>query len=197
MIRVGRCFYQNRTMKYLSFNEFIPIIVLTKSSKYGALGPYLLKDEENIIHENFWQFQKIYETIPYSKQRRSQFDNTVVWEWPAETHLRPVENYDVLPEDAKIITLSKEKGHKLDGDYVIQPEYYKWREAGQKCSDPIRYPVGKTHRSKCVCLLDYNMTPLNYVESREQIYLKKYRELVLKVPLLQKLLTMLRNGQNY
>ena len=36
-------------------------------SKWGDLGPYLLKDEKERILENIWQFSKIYE-----KTRKTQ-----------------------------------------------------------------------------------------------------------------------------
>lgn len=45
------------------------INVLMKShSKWGALGPYHLKTDEGWIFENVWQFAKIYEYLPYSRQ---------------------------------------------------------------------------------------------------------------------------------
>ena len=47
MIRIGRRIYNNKTGTFVdpTFPEFKNILVLTKCTKYGSLGPYVLKDE--------------------------------------------------------------------------------------------------------------------------------------------------------
>lgn len=55
MIRVGRRIY---TITDPSYEGFTPIICLTKSTEYGSLGPYELKDEDGRIMENSYQFSK-------------------------------------------------------------------------------------------------------------------------------------------
>lgn len=53
MIRVGRREYRkDGSYKDPSYPGFTPILVLTKSSAYGSLGPYCLKDEKGRIMEN-------------------------------------------------------------------------------------------------------------------------------------------------
>jgi hypothetical protein len=69
-IRVGTI----KNNKKPSFDGFKSILVLTKSSPYGELGPYVLKDEDGKIMENIWQFSKVYKQIPKTTQRYSQWD---------------------------------------------------------------------------------------------------------------------------
>jgi len=53
MIRVGRRAYlTGGGFKDPSFDEFIPIIVMTPSTAYGKLGPYCLKNDDGQILEN-------------------------------------------------------------------------------------------------------------------------------------------------
>ncbi len=48
-VRVGRI-----TDKHPSYVGFIPIVIMTKSSKYGAISPYCLKNESGHIMENIY-----------------------------------------------------------------------------------------------------------------------------------------------
>lgn len=74
MIRVGRCIYDkngNRTDP--SYPGFTPIVVLMSShSEWGALGPYILKNEKGQIFENAYQFIRCYEKVPATKQYYSR-----------------------------------------------------------------------------------------------------------------------------
>lgn len=74
MIKVGSI--KNCTDNYFHglLPTYIPIVVMTKSSKYGQLGPYVLQDEDGSIMENIWQFSKCYEKVPQSTQRYSRWD---------------------------------------------------------------------------------------------------------------------------
>lgn len=52
-IRVGRRIYnRDGTFTDPVFEGFIPIVVLTRSTEYGSLGPYILKNERGEIMEN-------------------------------------------------------------------------------------------------------------------------------------------------
>lgn len=56
MIRVGRRQYsKGGSYTDPSFPGFTPIIVLTASSEYGSLGPYVLKDSNGFNMENIYK----------------------------------------------------------------------------------------------------------------------------------------------
>ncbi len=169
MIRVGRRIGSIDP----SFENFIPILCLTKSTKYGDLGPYCLKNEEGHIMENIWQFQKCYEKIPSRIERYSRYNPLIIWEHKAETH--------VIND-------------------VQTSEYWEWRKKGLNNEYAVRYPVGFEHRHKCLYLLKENLDGsfdrLNYIDSRKQVYVKEYCSLVKERPLFKKLLKMLEQGKN-
>lgn len=181
-IRVGKLQYSKGKQVYPTFENFTPIVVLTKSSKYGHLGPYVLKDEQGRIMENIWQFSKVYEWVPYSIQKLNQYSSKVVWEWPDEFHIK---------------------------DGKLTPEFWKWRTSGMNAREPIRYPVGKTARKNCIGSLseidenkiknnknnDFSIL-LDYVESRKKIYFEVYCRLVKQQKDFYKLQERLRNGEN-
>lgn len=173
MIRVGRRKYEGTQTVDPSYEGFTSIIVLMKShSKYGDLGPYLLKNNKGQIIENVWQFKKVYEKVPYSKQRYSRYSNTIIWEHAEETH--------------------------IDHNRQLTLEYYNWREKGLNNTYPVRYPVGFDHRHKCVCSIDDINNPkiLSYIEARKEIYLKEYINAVVRVPNFTELKNRLLNGEN-
>lgn len=181
-IRVGRRTYNSDgTYTDPTFSGFKQILCLTKSTEYGSLGPYVLKDEKGHIMENIWQFSKIYEKVPATKEKYSRYDPTVIWEHSEEIHF--VDNKPTK-------------------------EYKLWRQKGFKCKYPVRYPVGFKNRHKCIgsltsaeynkCVNDENYVPklLTYIEARKEIYVKTYTNLVKKQPDFTKLLKMLRDGTN-
>src|SRR4051812_35751014 len=98
MIRVGRCTYTNQgKIIYPSFEGFTPIVIMMKShSEYYPLSPYFLKDDKERIMENIWQFSKCYKFVPKSVQRRSKYDNTIIWNHGSEVHLD--DNDNILPK---------------------------------------------------------------------------------------------------
>jgi hypothetical protein len=51
-IRVGRVYYKNNKPQFPEYEDYTKIVVLTKSSEYGALGPYELSNNKNQIMEN-------------------------------------------------------------------------------------------------------------------------------------------------
>ena len=69
MLRVGRCTYQGAGKRNdPSYPGFTPIVCLTATSRYGSLGPYVLKTEQGYIMENIWQACKVYPYVPDSTQ---------------------------------------------------------------------------------------------------------------------------------
>ena len=171
LIRVGRIIYEKGKPIHPSYPGFTSIVVMTKSSPYGDLGPYVLKNEKGQIMENIWQFQKLYPWVPEVKEVFSpRFDRTVVWEHPRETHIT--------------------KGEPNE-------KYWAWREKGLNNDLPVRYPVGNTaHRKLCVCVLTEDGEKLNLVEGRRQLYLKTYCDLVKRQPRFEKLKKRLEDGEN-
>lgn len=152
-IRIGRRKYIGNKFTDPSYPGFKPIIVMTASTKYGDLGPYVLKTEEGYILENVWQFSKLYKEVPDVKIPYSRYDKQIIWSHPSETH------YDA--ENKK-----------------IRNSYWKWREKGFKNPFPVRYPVGYKDRHKCLTSLKEIgkdiYIELNYIEARKEIYLPIY-----------------------
>lgn len=174
MIRVGRITYTGKTQDPLpTYPNYEQIVVMTKSSKYGSLSPYELKDNQGRIMENLWQFSKVYSNVPKITQRKSRFNKQVIWRHPAEDH------YDSSTD-------------------TLTPEYHKWRKKGFNCKHSIRYPVGFHYRHKCL-FATKKVNPikkLNYVESRKEIYVPLYINMVRKEKQYQDLVNKLKNGIN-
>lgn len=170
-IRVGRIDYSGGKPKNPSFENFTPIIVLTKSSPYGSIGPYALKDKHGRIMENIWQFSKVYVSVPQTHEKFSRWDNTVIWQHPAERH--------------------------INEDGSLTKEYWRWRQKGFKCQYAVRYPVGMKHRKTCQYLLkDNSDEKLTYIEARKRLYLPVYVHLARQQPQYYELLQRLSQGEN-
>ena len=164
-VRVGRIIDR----KNPSCGDFTLIIVMMKShSKWWPLSPYYLKTKEGYIHENIWQFSKIYPVVPKSDQKYSRFDSTIIWSWPEEAHM---ENNEILPA------------------------YWKWRTAGFQNEYAVRYPVGFRNRHSVKCHIK-DEERLDYVTARKKIYLPLYLELVKQQPLFEELKERLLKGEN-
>lgn len=169
-VRVGRAIYKDGKRIDPSYKNFTTIIVLTPSTEYGDLGPYVLKDEKGRLMENIWQFSKVYEKVPKTVCRYSRWDDTIIWDYPAEKH---VENNEILPS------------------------YWKWRKKGMKAEHPIRYPVGfKNRHTVLYCLKRKGGEKLDYVTARKNIYMKIYIKLVKKEKRFLELQERLKNGEN-
>jgi hypothetical protein len=192
-VRVGRRIGN----KDPSFPGFKNILCLTRSTPYGDLGPYSLFDQDGRNIENLWQFAKVYEQVPESTQRYSRFNQTIIWDWPAEEHITTSP-----PKDrAGYVRISGTKKY-------LTPAYFAWRKAGMEAQYAIRYPVGFKARSQCIGSLTeaeleaYYSDPkkksvklIDYIEARKQIYVPLYTELVQKVPKF-KLLKKMAKKQN-
>lgn len=87
-IRIGRRIYKDGKVVDPSYPGYEPIIVMTKSTAYGSLGPYCLKNDRGQIMENIFQFSKIYETVPSSRQKYSRYDPTIIWIIPVNFTVR-------------------------------------------------------------------------------------------------------------
>lgn len=180
-IRVGRRIYTQNGFIDPSYENFTPILVLTKSSAYGSLSPYELYDEKGRIMENIYQFNKVYENVPYSKQTYSKYDNTVIWEHPSELHAIKSENGDF---------------------YDLTDKYFIWRQKGMYNKYAVRYPVGYNHRGKCLFSLGENTdgtinpNPLDYINARKKIYLPLYIKLVKQKTQFEELVKRYRAGEN-
>jgi hypothetical protein len=172
-VRIGRRIYENGSFIDPEIEGYTPILCLTKSSKYGSLSPYVLKDENNCLIENLWQFSKVYETVPHSIQKYSRFDQTVIWNHPEEIHYE---------------------------DKQLTEEYWDWKQKGFSCKYPVRYPVGFDFRHKCLFSISLKSKPskikkLNYVEARKSIYLPCYVHALQEESLFKKLVKMFNNDK--
>lgn len=172
MIRVGRI---KSASDKLIYPDFIPIVVMMSSSPYYSLSPYSLKIKNKIL-ENIWQFSKVYKNIPKITQTYSRWDNTIIWEYPAETHC---------------ITDS-------EGNLKLMDEYYIWRKKGMFNEYAVRYPTGYNHKKQCIgSLKNKNDNQLlDYIDARKQIYLPNYIESVQKESQFEDLKKLLKKGKN-
>lgn len=177
MIRVGRVKFGNHPTLYPTYPDFTSIVVLMSGhNEWGVLGPYDLVNEDGVIMENFWQFSKVYEKVPRSKQTFSRSNKTIVWDHFAEQHL-------------------------IDGE--LTRAYFDWRSKGMQNGHAVRYPVGFHHRHECKYALAYEpdksidpVKKLDYVESRKKIYVKEYCRLVKRVGKFEELKHRLDSGEN-
>lgn len=190
-----------------SFPGFAPILCLTPSTPWGDIGPYVLRDEKGRLMENLYQAAKLYPETPKVREIYSQWDPRVIWTREKETHV--ISEYD-LPEDfdslGYVELTNPVKG--IEGKAFITPAYFKWRRDLENSPDPVRYPVGRKHRSNCIgAISDAQLsdlrssqsssvsppiTLLSYIEARKEIYVPLYQRLVLKSPKFQKLLLLHR-----
>jgi hypothetical protein len=187
MIRVGRAVW-SKTEKdgyvwpetNIDGQQFTPIKVLTKSSEYGALSPYVLRDAYGRIMENIYQASKIYPHVPTTTAQYTVRQPRIVWSWPAETHV-------------------------INGG--ISPAYFRWRTALMNNPEPVRYPVGYQARNTCIGSIKPDLTTatetipavvtlLNYVDARKQIYEPLYINLVRQQKQFAELLQRHQNGEN-
>jgi hypothetical protein len=163
-IRVGKIRYINGQQIIPTYEGYENIICMTKSSEYGAISPYCLKDDNGYIIENVYQFSKLYNRVADSQQKYSRYDSRIIWRWKS----------NIFIQNDKIL-----------------PDYWLWRKKGMQSPDPIRYPVGFNGRSTCIgAIKTYdiydepkNLTDfeiLDYIESRKQLYYPLYVNAVKK-----------------
>jgi hypothetical protein len=175
MLKVGRYNWSRYAdCKQPQVPGFTTIIVMTKSSEYGSLGPYVLKDDKGRIMENIWQGSKLYPKVPRVIIPYSEKYRRIVWTWPEEIH--------------------------VNSDGNITDAYWKWRDALMNNADSVRFPVGKAARHTCKCSLlkisndEYEC--LDYIESRKKIYIPVYTEMVQKAEDFIRLQERYKKGEN-
>lgn len=181
-IRVGRCVYgKDGKRTDPSFTGFTPIVVLTKSSAYGDLGPYVLKDQKGRIVENVWQGSKVYQEVPKVECKASRYDDRIIWSHEDEVHAL---------------------WNAEENSYRLTKKYYAWRKKLMNCPDAIRYPVGFDKRHSCVFSMgekpdgSIDFKPLSYIEARKKIYVPVYVEAAKRCPTFAKLKARVEKGEN-
>lgn len=159
-----------------SFPNFTPIVCLTKSTAYGALGPYLLRNESGDLIENAWQASKVVRQTQYSKQK-FPYSDRVIWEWPAEIH--------------------------VDQNNQLNQNWFLWHNTLTKAKEPIRYPLtfeGRHQTLGCYSEKDCKSTRvedlLDIPNSRKKIYFPMYIQAVKKEKLYKELEARLNKGEN-
>jgi hypothetical protein len=169
-IRVGRITTEKKKKVMPSFPSFKPIVVMTPKSPYGKLGPYVLKNNDVLV-ENEWQFSKVYPRVKAIKVPYSQWDRRIIWEHGEEVHV----NTNDEPNDA----------------------YWAWRKKGMATPDAVRYPNGHANRRSVLYSIkgDSNQR-LSYIEARKEIYLPIYINAVVKEEQFKELQKRLDNGEN-
>lgn len=171
-VRVGRSKFRQTT----SYPNFTNIPVLTYNfGKYAAIGPYELKNNRGQILENIWQFSKVYLQVPQVQIPYSTGNKTIVWTWPAETHMESG-NPNLL--------------------------YWNWRETGKNNPQPVRFPVGPQNKNTVAYALKDEAPPsetnpkLDYIQSRKAIYVPIYENSVVQHPLFLDLWIRHQSGEN-
>lgn len=189
-LRVGRMIYGIRNApifvpKYYGFTQiFVMIKDDPKNNQYGALSPYSIRVPIkgyplDVIHENYWQFSKVYEEVPEIVQTASMHNKKIVWVHKQERH--------------------------LDANSNILPSWFAWNKKGFNCQDYVRFPVGSSKKARSSCKFSLKieedgsvdiLKKMNYIEARKKIYAKSYCENVIKNKLFEDLLLRLQNGEN-
>ncbi len=166
-IRVGK--YDWRNKKEPSTSGYKSVLIHTT----GPLSPYTMKDKENIIMENYWQFSKVWEKVDAIKQPLSTYHPHIVrWEHPDEVHI----------EDDK-----------------LTDEYWQWRQKGFHHNRWVRYPNGyENHRKALGTVIGTpdNYKIIDYIRARKKVYFTKYREIAINTKMFCGLKSMLKNGKN-
>jgi len=179
-IRVGRVHYQGNKQVVPQYDGYSPVVVLTKSSRYGSLGPYELRNDAGQIMENIWQFSKLYSSVPAVSVPYTRWNRKIVWSWPAEQHVDPLTQ-------------------------MPTPAYWNWRHHGMNNPDPVRYPVGMKHRNACLGAIHRTISSANstappqlldYVQARQAIYEPVYTDLVRRQRQYAELLDRLEHGEH-
>lgn len=177
-IRVGRIIYRDGKPVHPTYPGFKPIVVMTPSSQYGDLGPYVLRDKKGRLLENVWHSTKIFEVVPKTKQVYSRWDSKIIWEHPTERHVDKKEDESLKSRPNR--------------------NYWRWRRKLSYSEYPIRYPVGESkqvRKSVLYFLKKKNGEKMDYITARKKIYFHIYKKSVKKSPKYQTLIDMLERGE--
>jgi hypothetical protein len=156
---------------------FVSVLIHVDGKPLGGdLSPYVLKNEKGQLLENVWQFSKVYACVSAQRTPVSKWKpDTIVWEHPAEEHVRTSKDGVALTDD-----------------------YWKWREKGMNNAYAIRYPNGFKGRTQCLFAVpeDSKEERLDYIAARKRIYCGEYARLAPNTPHFAKLKAMLDEGIN-
>ena len=184
---------KSTTSKIKNYEDYEKINVLKwNNSKYKYFSPYYLKtdgkeqvkNDGEIIFENFYQGCKVYDIVYNNKVYASKYHvgkpEYLWWDFKSEDEKGDI----VYDKENKILN------KKL---------YLRWRNSLWNCSNPIRYP-NKIHRRKntqfsLIINKNNKETKLNYVQARKSIYVKEYIRLVKKLHQYDTLLQKLKDGK--
>lgn len=181
MITTRRIVSKNGKMKLDNFTCVNVMSWNSVDTPYFTLSPYYLKTDGqeniknngNIIFENFYQGSKVYDGSKkmeiYCHPSRKGDPKYLWWK------------YDI------------EEPHIENGE--ILPAYYNWRNSIWSCNKPVRYPVGYNNRKNCLFLYDGHRK-LDYLQARREIYVKEYIRLIRKEKMYNNLLSRLKGGEN-
>jgi len=167
-IRVGK--YDFRSKKQPITESYKNILIHV----HDDLSPYTLKDDNENIIENVWQFSKVYKQV-YNINTTLPYKSTVLWKWPTETH--------------------------VDDNGELTHPYWNWRNQGFHNKYAVRYPNGFHHRHECLysVLLDpitNEYEELDYITARKKIYCTEYIKAARKHPTFYKYKKLLQKGVN-
>src|SRR3989338_8696227 len=186
-IRVGRRKYYGRGFQEPYYPNFIPIIVMIgdgtlSQPEYGRLSPYNIRTpptstyQNGVIHENYWQFSKVYQQVPPINQSFSKKDLRIVWSDPGSQH--------------------------LDDNGKLTHQWYDWHTRGFRNNEAVRFPVGEKLRHHCLFSVQDDLNGhvddkrLSYVDARKVLYCKMYCSCVRIHPTFAELQDQLRQGKN-
>lgn len=197
-IRIGtRQYKRDGTYTDPSFPGFIPIVCLTASTKYGSLGPYIVKvteegPDKGALIENVWHSKKVLPKIPAAFEKISRYNPTVAWQYPAVNNL--VNN--------------------TTGE-VDMKQWIEWSTKLCHNPYPIRYPFSFNPAVRATTLgiiplekiAAYRLNPesvkinaktdlLGIADGRKQVYFYYYMSAVKLQPQYQELKQLLEQGKN-
>lgn len=133
------------------------------------ITPYYLKDAENHIFENIWQFSKVYQNVDAQHEVKA---NNIIWSHPQEQHI-------------------------VDGKLTQQ--FWAWRTKGWNNKYAVRFPNGYYGRHRCLYALWFendSWVILPYIAARKKIYCKIYAHLVQSTEAYKMLKSLHDQGQS-
>lgn len=157
--------------------DYVNVLIHTKPGGLGGdLSPYVLRDEQNRLLENVWQFSKVYDVVQAQSVplNRYQPSRGLIWSHPAEKHWNSETNEPTN-------------------------EYWLWRRKGETNKYAVRYPAGYLARHKvkfCLWNNSGKWQRLGYIAARKKIYVGEYVRLTKNHPAFGNLQKMVNSGTN-
>lgn len=145
-VRVAK--YDFKSKKTPTTKSYTNILIHVKDD----LSPYTLKDDQDRLMENLWQFSKIYPSVRKQNQTVHRFTSEKGWVWPGETHCI-IDANEVNPTNNPSNPSNNLNNNLINltplSNIKITNAYWKWRNNGQRFTYPIRYPNGYYGRTDC------------------------------------------------